>query len=90
MSTVVLSGSVRHLDIAFLRKLTNHDDFALTVRYLSLQSLKKPVVPVIVGEGNEWESTVVGLLVAGQENQPINLQDVNTEEELQLKALEIQ
>lgn len=45
---------------------------------------------MIVGEGNEWESTVVGLLVAGQENQPINLQDVNTEEELQLKALEIQ
>ena len=73
-----------------LRKLTNHDDFALTVRYLSLQSLKKPVVPVIVGEGNEWESTVVGLLVAGQENLPINLQDVNTEEELQLKALEIE
>ena len=72
------------------RKLTNHDDFALTVRYLSLQSLKKPVVPVIVGEGNEWESTVVGLLVAGQENLPINLQDVNTEEELQLKALEIE
>lgn len=32
----------------------------------------------------------MGLLVAGQENQPINLQDVNTEEELQLKALEIQ
>ena len=48
------------------------------------------MVPVIVGDDNEWESTVVGLLVAGQENLPINLQNVNTEEELELKALEIQ
>ena len=54
------------------------------------QSLKKPVVPVIVGADNEWQSTVVGLLVAGQENTPINLQNITSEEELQQKILEIQ
>lgn len=54
------------------------------------QSLKKPVVPVIVGADNDWQSTVVGLLVAGQENQPINLQAVDSEQELQQKVQEIQ
>ena len=54
------------------------------------QSLKKPVVPVIVGADNDWQSTVVGLLVAGQENQPINLQSVKSEQELQQKIQEIQ
>ena len=32
---LVLSGSVLHSDIALLWKFTNHDDFALTVRYRS-------------------------------------------------------
>ena len=57
---------------------------------MCFQSLKKPVVPVIVGADNDWQSTVVGLLVAGQENQPINLQAVDSEEELQQKIQEIQ
>ena len=30
---LVLSGSVRHFEIALLWKFTNHDDFAPTVRY---------------------------------------------------------
>lgn len=71
------------------KQYANSENCRMEIQF-AIKSLKKPVVPVIVGEGNEWESTVVGLLVAGQENQPINLQDVNTEEELQLKALEIQ
>lgn len=54
------------------------------------QSLKKPVVPVIVGADDDWQSTVVGLLVAGQENRPINLQGINSEQVLQEKILEIQ
>ena len=54
------------------------------------QSLKKPVVPVIVGGDDDWRSTVVGLLVAGQENQAINLQAVGSEQELQQKIQEIQ
>ena len=33
---LVPSGSVRHFDTALLRKFTNHDDFAPTVRYRSL------------------------------------------------------
>ena len=32
---LVLNGSVRHFDVALLSKFTNHDDFALTVRYRS-------------------------------------------------------
>ena len=36
---LVLSGSVHHLDIALLWKFTNHDDFALTVRYRSFYML---------------------------------------------------
>ena len=54
------------------------------------QSLKKPVVPLIVGSDSDWQSTVVGLLVAGQENPSIDLQNVNTEEEFQQKVQEIQ
>ena len=54
------------------------------------QSLKKPVVPVIVGADNDWKNTVVGLLVAGQDNQPINLQGVTSEDVLQEKIQEIQ
>ena len=54
------------------------------------QSLKKPVVPVIVGADDDWRSTVVGLLVAGQENQPISLQRVDSEQGLQEKIQEIQ
>ena len=45
---------------------------------------------MIVGADNDWQSTVVGLLVAGQENQPINLQGINSEQELEQKILEIQ
>ena len=65
-------------------------DMLCHVVYISLQSLKKPVVPLIVGTDNEWESTVVGLLVAGQDNPPIDLQNVNTDAELQQKVQEIQ
>jgi len=45
---------------------------------------------VIVGADDDWRSTVVGLLVAGQENQAINLQGVDSEQELQKKIQEIQ
>ena len=33
---LVLSGCVRRFDVALLWKFTNHDDFALTVRFCSL------------------------------------------------------
>ena len=55
----------------------------------SQQSLKKPVVPVIVGSGYEWQGTVVGLLVSSQEVQPINLQDVSSDEEYRSKIEDI-
>ena len=42
---LVLSGSVLHFDIALLRKFTNHDDLALTIRYRSfnLAFFRNPV-----------------------------------------------
>ena len=33
---LVLSGYVRRFDVALLWKFTNHDDFALAVRFCSL------------------------------------------------------
>ena len=30
----------------------------------AMKSLKKPVVPVIVGQGDKWRQTVVGMLIA--------------------------
>ena len=54
------------------------------------QSLKKPLVPVIVGADNDWQKTVVGLLVGGQEIQAINLQDVHSEDVFTEKLEEIQ
>ena len=35
---LVLGGLVLHFDIALLWKFANHDDLALTVRYLSFAS----------------------------------------------------
>lgn len=65
-------------------------DFTVIIRDLFFQSLKKPVVPVIVGADDDWQSTVVGLLVAGQDNPAINLQSVQSEQEFDQKVQEIQ
>ena len=61
---LVLSGSVRHFDIALLRKFTNHHDFALTVFYRLfffqvpfldiLTSMLDPSLPLTVQEYEEW------------------------------------
>ena len=45
---------------------------------------------MIVGADDDWRSTMVGLLVSGQGNQPINLQNVTSEDVLQEKIQEIQ
>ena len=45
---------------------------------------------MIVGADNDWQKTVVGLLVGGQEIQPINLQDVHSEHVFIEKLVEIQ
>ena len=45
---LVLSGSVRHFDVALAWKFTNHDDFALTVRYhSSFNRFKSQSVPLL-------------------------------------------
>ena len=45
---------------------------------------------MIVGADNDWQKTVVGLLVGGQEIQAINLQDVHSEDVFTEKLEEIQ
>jgi len=76
--------------LAFVSKqYANSENCRMEIQF-ALKSLKKPVVPVIVGADDDWRSTVVGLLVAGQENQAINLQGVDSEQELQKKIQEIQ
>ncbi|XP_031566879.1 uncharacterized protein LOC116301857 [Actinia tenebrosa] len=46
----------------------------------ALKSLKKPIIPVVVGEGSDWRDTVIGLLVSSQETEIIDMQSVTTEE----------
>ncbi|KAJ7352717.1 hypothetical protein OS493_034322 [Desmophyllum pertusum] len=76
--------------LAFVSKqYANSENCRMEIQF-ALKSLKKPVVPVIVGADDDWQNTVVGLLVAGQENRPINLQDVSSEDVLQQKVQEIQ
>ena len=48
------------------------------------------MVPVIVGADSDWQSTVVGLLVAGQENPAIDLQNVHSEREFNQRVEEVQ
>ena len=49
------------------------------------------MVPVIVGSADEdWQSTVVGLVVASQDNPAIDLQNVHSEVEFNKKVQEIQ
>lgn len=45
----------------------------------AMKSLKKPIVPVIVGDGDDWKMSVIGALVASSNNEPINMQDITNE-----------
>lgn len=47
------------------------------------KTLQKPIVPLIVGSGNNWTETVVGMLIRGHSNiHPIDLRGVTTADEL--------
>ncbi|EGD79508.1 hypothetical protein PTSG_10079 [Salpingoeca rosetta] len=45
--------------------------------WFALKSLKKPIIPVIVGDSDAWKETAIGLLLSNMEC--INLQDVTPE-----------
>lgn len=46
----------------------------------AFRSLQRPVLPLVVGTGSEWNKTVVGIMIGVDDQlQPINLQDLNTE-----------
>ena len=42
----------------------------------ALKSLKKKVVAVIVGTGNDWSNTIIGMLVSGCEASPIDMRNI--------------
>ena len=46
------------------------------------KSLHKPFIPIVVGENNDWESTVIGAIVVGSGNEPVSLLDCNSSEQL--------
>ena len=51
----------------------------------ALKSLRKPVIPIVVGEGDDWKQTVIGALVSTNEREPIGLQNVTDEVSFQKK-----
>ena len=55
----------------------------------ALKSLYKPVVPVIVGSGDSWRSSVVGALLSTRDREPIDLQGIDKECELEGKVSQI-
>lgn len=77
--------------LAFVSKqYANSENCRMEIQFAA-KSLKKPVVPVIVGSADEdWQSTVVGLVVASQDNPAIDLQNVHSEVEFNKKVQEIQ
>ncbi|XP_048580168.1 uncharacterized protein LOC116604300 [Nematostella vectensis] len=46
----------------------------------ALKSLRKPIVPVIVGTGQKWQQTVVGLLVTSQNTEPVSMHGISSDE----------
>lgn len=55
----------------------------------ALKSLRKPVIPVVVGNKEDWKTSVKGALLSTQENDPIDLHNIKTEGELDRKVEEI-
>ena len=46
----------------------------------AFRSLQKPVLPLVVGTGSEWNKSVVGIMISVDEQlQPISLQELGTE-----------
>ena len=40
----------------------------------AVKSLRKPFIPIVVGKDMKWQSSVIGALVVGGDNEPIDLQ----------------
>ena len=43
----------------------------------AMKSLNKPIIPIFVGDGDDWKTSVIGALVTGSIRNPINLQNIN-------------
>ena len=45
----------------------------------AMKSLKKPILPLIVGEGDRWKKSVIGALLETNDREPASLQNVTTQ-----------
>lgn len=48
----------------------------------ALKSLQKPIIPLIVGEGDDWKTSVIGGLVDSSSNKSISLQSITNHQSL--------
>ena len=55
----------------------------------ALKSINKPVVPIVVGSGDDWRSTVIGILLSSRDKDPVNLQQINEESEIEKMVSQI-
>lgn len=78
--SVVFSAQVQITIYTYAAILKWCQPFRFWNTFFYLQSLKKPIIPVVVGEGSGWQETVIGLLVSSQETEIIDMQSVTTEE----------
>lgn len=46
----------------------------------AMKSLNKPIIPIIVGDGDDWKTSVIGALVTGSDRDPIDLQNINNQQ----------
>ena len=55
----------------------------------ALKSLQKPVIPLVVGKGDDWKLSVIGALIVTHHDEPINLQNITSKSDLDIKFEEI-
>ena len=49
----------------------------------AMKSLKKPILPLIVGQGEHWKKSVIGALLEANDREPVTLQNVTTRSALE-------
>ena len=52
----------------------------------ALKTLQKPVIPIIVGEGDDWKNSVIGTLVSTNHLSPVDLQNIDNRSSLDGKV----
>ena len=90
-----LLGQIAHgMNAAKLIVLCISDQYAksgncrIELEY-AMRTIFKPIVPILVGSGDDWRSTVVGLLLSSHDKDPVNLQQINEESDMKKMVSQI-